>query len=177
MFTFSLKRKNTLPSQPSHEFCDYEFGCYSESYFREMLSFEKKRSRRSGRPIFMMTIDVARIQRTPQSQKAIRNIVDVLTTLMRDTDIKGWYKSAAVMGIIFTEMNSLEPETLQKKLMKNLCTTLAEDHLHALKINFQMFISDGKPGVVTRPNQIPMYSYLSATDVRDKSRDEAQQAA
>src|SRR5512147_116009 len=105
MFTISLKRKITFLPQPSHKFCDDEFGCYGEEYFQELLSFEKKRSGRSGRPFLVMTIDVARIQRTQQRRQAIRNIVDALTTLIRDTDIKGWYKSAAVLGVIFTEMN------------------------------------------------------------------------
>jgi hypothetical protein len=177
MFTLSLKRKITFLSQPSHKFCDGEFGCYGEEYFQELLSFEKKRSGRSGRPFLMMTIDVTRIQRTQQSRKAIRNIVDVLTMLMRDTDIKGWYKSAAVLGVIFTEMNSLEPETLRGKLVENLCATLAEEHLYALKINFQMFFNDSKPGVITRLNQIPSYPYLIATAVHDKSGDKAQKAA
>ncbi|MGE5808143.1 MAG: hypothetical protein ACM32I_03360 [Nitrospirota bacterium] len=177
MFILSLKKKITFPAQPSHKFCDCEFGCYGEEYFQELLSFEKKRSGRSGRPFLMMTIDVTRIQRTQKRPQAIRNIVDVLTTLMRDTDIKGWYKNAAVLGVIFTEMNSLEPEKMRMKLVKNLWATLAEDHLYALKINFQMFFNGSKPGVITPTNQIPLYPYLTATDVQSNSGDKAQKAA
>jgi hypothetical protein len=177
MINLFLKRKITLLPQPSHKFCAGELGCYEEEYFQELLSFEKKRSRRSGRPFLMMTIDVTRIQRTQQRRQVIRNIVDALTMIMRDIDIKGWYKSADVLGVIFTEMNSLETETLRSKLVKNLGTTLAEEHRDALKIDVQMFFNDGKPGVITRPNQIPSYPHLTATDFRDKTDDKAQKAA
>ncbi|HSB30053.1 MAG TPA: hypothetical protein VLD55_00465 [Candidatus Sulfobium mesophilum] len=125
----------------------------------------------------IMTIDVTRIQRTQQRPQAIRNIVDVLTTLMRDTDITGWYKNAAVLGVILTEMNSFEPEKMRMKLVKNLCATLAEDHVYALKINFKKFFNGSKPGAIIRPNQIPTYPYLTATDVHAKSGDKAQRAA
>ena len=68
-----------------------------------------------------------------------------LFVLTRDTDIKGWYRDSAVLGVIFTEMNSLETETLQKKIYASLHASLTDEQLNVIRISFHRFPDDGKP--------------------------------
>src|SRR5512144_2761546 len=102
-----LKNNSTTSHQPSQEFCDPDFGCYVEEYFHEVLTFERKRSERSGRPFLVMTMDYTGIRRPQERSESVKETMKALLMLTRDTDIKGWYRSAAVLGVIFTEMNSL----------------------------------------------------------------------
>jgi exopolysaccharide biosynthesis polyprenyl glycosylphosphotransferase len=139
-------KDQTAMPQPSHEFFDIELGCYVEEYFHEMLTFERRRSERSGRPFLVMTIDFTQINRAKIRKLAVKDTVDALSQLTRDTDIKGWYRSSAILGVIFTEMNSMETESLQKKIYQNLLATLPEEHLDEIQIYFHRFPDDGKPG-------------------------------
>jgi exopolysaccharide biosynthesis polyprenyl glycosylphosphotransferase len=72
--------------------------------------------------------------------------MEALSVLTRLTDIKGWYESGAVLGVIFTEMNSLETETLQKKIHQNLLANLSEEQIDVIRISFHRFPEDGRPG-------------------------------
>ncbi len=140
-----LKTNQANAQQPSQEFCDIDFGCYVEEYFHEMLSFERKRSERSGRPFLVMTLDFTGVRKPQVRREFVTEAMKALAMLTRETDIKGWYRTAAVLGVIFTEMNSLETETLQKKIYQDLHTSLSEDQLKVIQINFHRFPDDGKP--------------------------------
>jgi lipopolysaccharide/colanic/teichoic acid biosynthesis glycosyltransferase len=80
-----------------------------------------------------------------------------LCVLTRDTDIKGWYKNSASLGVIFTEMNSLETETLQKKIYTSLHASLSEEQLSIIRISFHRFPEDGKPNKPGGPVNFTFY--------------------
>ena len=148
----SKKKIRRLP-QPSHKFYDGELECYCEEYFHEMLIFELKRSIRSGRPFFMMTVDIAGIRWAMKRQQAIRDVMGALAMLTRDTDIKGWYKGAAVMGVILTEMNTSETDALRGKLAAHFNTSPAGKYLDALQIDFIKLPSNGEPLATASPKR------------------------
>ncbi len=157
MLIESRKNKRTDMQQPSQEFCDGIYGCYVEDYFHEMLAFERKRSERSGRPFLVMTLDFTAI-RKPQSRSAsVKETMKALAFLTRETDIKGWYRSAAVLGVIFTEMNSLETETLQEKIYQSLHATLPAEQLDVIQIYFHRFPEDGQPNKPGGPLKFTFY--------------------
>jgi exopolysaccharide biosynthesis polyprenyl glycosylphosphotransferase len=141
----SSKKKSMILSQPSHEFCDHELGCYLEGYFHEMLTFERKRSERSGRPFLVMTMNFSGIHKEHSKREAIRDAIDAIELLTRETDIKGWYRSPDVLGVIFTEMNSRETETLQTKMNQNLQAILSAEQNDMIQFCFYRFPDEGKP--------------------------------
>ncbi len=126
-------------------FGDSEYGCYVEEYFHELLVFERKRSERSGRPFLVMTLDFTRIRNLQRRHESVKGAMEALSTLTRETDIKGWYQSGAALGVIFTEMNSLETETLQEKIHQNLLASLSEEQVGVIRISFHRFPDDGRP--------------------------------
>ena len=163
------KYDRAIPDQPSQEFCDSELGCYEEEYFHEMLTFERKRSERSGRPFLIMTMDFTPIRKAQIRREAVKDVMKALLTLTRTTDIKGWYRSAAVLGVIFTEMNSLETETLQEKMYQNLQDSLSPQQLDDIQISFHRFPEDGKPGEPGGPRHFTFYPDLPKKDESRKT--------
>lgn len=155
-----LKQNHAASQQPSQEFCDPDLGCYEEEYFQEMLAFERKRSERSGRPFLVMTMDFTEIRKPQERRASVKEAMKALLLLTRETDVKGWYHSQAVLGVLFTEMNSLETETLQKKMYRSLHTFLSDEQLGIIRISFHRFPDGGKQNRATGPAQFTFYPDL-----------------
>jgi lipopolysaccharide/colanic/teichoic acid biosynthesis glycosyltransferase len=145
MITSFVKNNQDLSLQPSREFCDSEYGCYVEEYFHELLEFERKRSERSRRPFIVMTMDFTGIRKPMNRREAVKISSQTLSALTRETDIKGWYRTAAVLGVIFSEMNRHETQVLQEKVYRNIHASLSDEQLDGIQINFYCFPDDGKP--------------------------------
>ena len=123
-----LEKTDPTPQPRSQTLCDGDYGCYVEEYFHELIAFERKRSERSGRPFLVMTLDFTRISNLQKRHEAVKGAMQALLMLSRDTDIKGWYDCGSVLGVIFTEMNSLETDTLQKKIrQESRCKVIAHN--------------------------------------------------
>ncbi len=164
-----LEKKHKAAQQPSQEFCDGVYGCYVEEYFHEMLTFERRRSERSGRPFLVMTLDFTGIRKPRSRGESVREAVKALGVLTRETDIKGWYRTAAVLGVIFTEMNSFETETLQEKIYQSLQDSLPAEQLAVIQIAFYRFPEDGKPGEPGGPRRFTFYPDFPKKDESRKN--------
>ena len=83
-------------------------GLYSEEYFNDLLAIEKKRRQRSENPALLMLADLADFTHVSERQKIAKSMMDVLSEVTRDTDVKGWHVNGRVIGIMFTEMATKE---------------------------------------------------------------------
>ena len=135
----SQRKKAVITPLRSDMFCDDDFVCYVEEFFLEFLVFERRRSERSGRPFLVMTLDFTGVRDLESRRESVAWAMKTLSILTRDTDIKGWYKDSAILGVIFTEMNSLETETLQKKIHESLPERLSEEQLDDIRYPFTGF--------------------------------------
>jgi hypothetical protein len=114
---------------------------YGESHFNEMLTLEKKRSQRSMRPLMLMQIDISGLFE-PNPAAARRKLEQALASGIRETDVRGWYKHGAVVGIVFTELKSAAPhvrEILIKRVMARLVAQLGPGVLFKIKATFHLF--------------------------------------
>ncbi|MCK9417930.1 MAG: sugar transferase [Nitrospirae bacterium] len=151
------KKKQVILPQSSEMPGDDEYSCYEEDFFLEFLIFERRRSERSGRPFLVMTMEFTRILDLESRRESVRWAMQTLSVLTRDTDIKGWYKNPMVLGVIFTEMNSLETETLQKKINESLSARLSAEQLDDIQLSFHRFPEDGKPNKPGGPISFTFY--------------------
>jgi lipopolysaccharide/colanic/teichoic acid biosynthesis glycosyltransferase len=104
-----------------------------------------------------MTMDFAGILDMESRRESVKWAMETLLVLTRDTDIKGWYKNPTVLGVIFTEMNSLETETLQRKIHESLSSRLSEEQLDDIQLSFHRFPKDGKPNKPGGPVNFTFY--------------------
>jgi hypothetical protein len=118
---------------------------YEESHFNEMLTLEKKRSRRSMRPLLLMRLDISGLRESNPAD-ARRKLLHALASGIRETDVCGWYKRGASVGIVFTELDSATPhvrDILTRRVMANLVGQIEPDALSQIKVTFHMFPEDG----------------------------------
>jgi len=157
MDTLLRKNDHVSPQQRNQLLCDRDYGCYVEEYFHELLTFERRRSERSGRPFLVMTLDFTGLRDPESRHESIMWSMKSLSVMTRDTDIKGWYRNLSVLGVIFTEMNSLETETLQRKISRSLHASLSDEQLGVIQISFHRFPDDGKPKKSSSPSDFTFY--------------------
>jgi lipopolysaccharide/colanic/teichoic acid biosynthesis glycosyltransferase len=151
------KQKPVILHQSPEFVGDHEYNCYKEEFFLELLVFERRRSERSGRPFLVMTMDFTGIRDPESRRESVKWAVQTLSELTRDTDIKGWYKEPTVLGVIFTEMNSLETESLQNKIHESLSARLSEEQLEDIRLSFHRFPEEGKPNKPGGPVKFTFY--------------------
>src|SRR5579863_326777 len=71
-----------------------------ENVFHSMLTLERRRADRSDKPFVLMLID-ANLE-NGAAEEILMDAVQIVAVSKRETDLAGWYKQRAILGIIFT---------------------------------------------------------------------------
>jgi exopolysaccharide biosynthesis polyprenyl glycosylphosphotransferase len=135
-----------------HSFNQKHREVLAENLFRKFLCWERKRAERSRKSFLLMLVDAGRVLQANRNQRVLTRILSALSCSTRETDIAGWYREGAVLGVIFTEVRRAERNALQ-----NLVLAKSREALHAglgaewvdhIRISFHFFPEDwDKPSV------------------------------
>jgi lipopolysaccharide/colanic/teichoic acid biosynthesis glycosyltransferase len=79
----------------------------------KMLCLERNRAERSGRQLVLMLAESQSLLKHGNQTGAAEKIQSALARATRETDIKGWYRDGAVIGVIFTEIPLAETSVVQ----------------------------------------------------------------
>lgn len=128
--------------------------------FAQLLSLERKRTDRSQRPFLLMLLDLRRLLREAPHQKGklVKSLIKALQLCARQTDVIGWYKHNALIGIIFTELDG-EPLPVSKILERidtALQAQLTSQQLASMTISTYVYPL-GEPRVSGPPGNDMLY--------------------
>lgn len=152
--------KHAVPQQHSQVLYTDDFGCYGEEYFHELLAFERKRSERAKRPFLVMKLGFTRMRDDQIGKESVLRAMELLSVITRETDIIGWYSYPSVLGVLFTEMNGLNTEALQKKINQNFQTVLPKEQRSVILISYHWYPDQGKPDMRQDPVRFTSYPDL-----------------
>ena len=112
-----------------------------ENVFRSSVSMEWRRAERSRKPFVLMLIDANLENGT--AEVILRQAVDIVVASKRETDLVGWYKQGAILGVIFAEV-TLEgelptTETLRTKMEAAFVKHLGRDRSAKIAISVHIF--------------------------------------
>ena len=112
-----------------------------EDVFHSMLTLERRRAERSRKPFVLMLFDANLENGT--AEYILRQAVDIVLATKRETDLVGWYKQGAILGVIFTEV-SLEgnvpiTETLRAKIGAAFIKYLGSEGAAKIAISVHLF--------------------------------------
>jgi exopolysaccharide biosynthesis polyprenyl glycosylphosphotransferase len=135
---------------------------YSTHHFHHMLRIERKRTERSQKPFLVMLLDISGLN-TRHNGYVYEKIKPILTSCSRETDIRGWYEHNNVMGVIFTEVASVDENSIGsivQKLRKGISGTLDAEEIKRTKVSFHVFpeetvnstINDGLFNIILYPD-------------------------
>jgi exopolysaccharide biosynthesis polyprenyl glycosylphosphotransferase len=112
---------------------------FDQDLFAMLLCLERKRCERSGERFGLALLEVS-------SLVDAAPLRDAICSKLRATDIAGWYQEQAVIGIIFTTLNSTPSphlrSMLRTKVDNALYSILMPDELHKVSTTIRIFPED-----------------------------------
>ena len=105
-----------------------ESGFLQEETFQSMLTLERRRAERSSKPFVLMVLESETNGELASNYNFLSRVQTVLLKTTRETDLVGWYKSGAALGVIFTEI-SLEFSTPITEILKTKVLTALQKEL------------------------------------------------
>ena len=97
---------------------------YDASQFQLLLQVERRRTERSKKPFILMLVDLSAVPVGRHPDDELAKLRFVLLSGSRETDIRGWYEQDKIMGIIFTEVTSVDKASIEhilKKVNDTIC--------------------------------------------------------
>jgi len=137
--------KDMFSRKPISDERDESSGIYSEKDFRDLLILERKRACRSGKQFMLVCLDMRRLTAKKNGNHS-RPIVEVVKMATRDTDIKGWYLTSKVLGIIYTEMSEYDESFIRSKLEHELLAVINQELFREISIDCYLYPESGPAG-------------------------------
>ena len=145
---------------------DYTF--YSKSHFQHMLRVERKRTERSRRPFLLLLLDISGLMARADHREILDRIKTVLTTSLREVDIRGWYEHHKTIGIIFTEMGHIDVNAIERiihKIYGRLCQGLDAEWVKQIRISFHIYPETNGDVSIKAPFDVNLYPDLMKKDM------------
>jgi len=106
-----------------------------------------------------------------EHKKIIIKVVSSLSDILRETDIKGWYAESGIIGVIFTEMTSLEASAIEeifRKIRGCLSDILPEIFFKKAAISFHIYPEVQGNDAVDRQLNIKPYPDFAERHIGNK---------
>jgi lipopolysaccharide/colanic/teichoic acid biosynthesis glycosyltransferase len=94
--------------------------------------------------------------------------VSALLASIRETDVTGWYKNRATVGVLFTELAIDDKNSILATMLTKVSTTLQDkltfDQFNQISVSFHLFPDDWDDDISGRPSNPTLYPDLSSRD-------------
>jgi lipopolysaccharide/colanic/teichoic acid biosynthesis glycosyltransferase len=97
---------------------------FTEDVFHSVLMLERRRAERSRRPFVLMLISSE--GRRDSALDVLEQAFPVLASTTRESDLIGWYKDSATIGVIFTELGEDHKATVAENLLQKVTAAFQE---------------------------------------------------
>lgn len=146
---------------------------FSENAFKRMIALERKRSERSHEPFLLMLVEVTENPDSPTSHKVLDRMISVLMNASRDTDIVGWYRERATLGVMFTELLTSDKNLILNTILGRVSALVREeldgDEYDRVSISFHFFPDEWDHSGSEAPTNTTLYPDLMNPGSRRKS--------
>lgn len=117
-----------------------------EELFLGMLCLERKRAERSENKFALVLIDARAAIEANSGTGIVTRIVKAVHGARRETDLVGWYRTDAILGVIFTELSDASDsevnQRLQDKISAGLRSELTKQELELIEVSLHVFHDD-----------------------------------
>src|SRR5438552_5727075 len=117
-----------------------------EPMFLRALCLERKRAERSRKLFVLMLLDPRDPIEHGNSNSSLPKTAAAIFASIRETDVAGWYKENAALGVIFAELGAADKKSvlaaLRAKVTAALESSLRTEELSRIRISFHCFPED-----------------------------------
>jgi len=136
-----IRRENKLPRRAFIAGRIVDYGIVEEQSFIRMVSLERKRTERSGKPFMLMLLDAGEVLRERETT-LLAGIASAISNSTRETDTLGWYERNRTLGVLFTEIGSADAASVKKvveKVTRAMQAAVSAEEFRCLHIIFRVF--------------------------------------
>ena len=134
---------------------------HGKNDFLNMLCLERKRTERSRRQFCLMLLNLEKFRQLTERRQVAQKIKNSLQSFTREVDIKGWYDSDSVAGIIFTDNgNRPRAEFIEHKIRQHLEKVLGKEKSDSVVISIHVFPDDERRHKSDDASDLMLYPQL-----------------
>lgn len=119
----------------------------SEDSFRRCLRLEHRRCERSQRRFALMLVEVTPGLSDKDGRDVLARLAGALPERTRETDLRGWYKDGAIIGVVFTEIGEGDADTVRQALAARIVgqsdSYLTRTQMRHLLVTVHIFPGEG----------------------------------
>jgi exopolysaccharide biosynthesis polyprenyl glycosylphosphotransferase len=153
---------------------DVDHTFYTARHFHHMLHIERKRAERSKKPFLLMLVDLSGLHARHRNVHILEKMRSALVSCTRETDIRGWYERNKTVGVIFTEMASIDESSVERifrKLHSAFGEILYPEWMKEIKISFHTFPEEnGNSAINDGLFNIALYPDLSKPSISRQAK-------
>jgi lipopolysaccharide/colanic/teichoic acid biosynthesis glycosyltransferase len=112
----------------------------NERLFKDVLLKERRRADRSHLPLALLLVTLDDHQ--GHDETMWRAAIDAAGRATRETDILGWLRTGAMLGIILTEVHAADPASarqLDRRIRRELGKRLSAKHVRAFSLRLYLY--------------------------------------
>src|SRR3989454_2992598 len=95
-----------------------------EATFLHALCLERKRAERSRRLFVLMLLAPGESSLQASGDTVLSKTVSALCSVIRETDVAGWYKGDSLLGVIFSELGQADRKSIAAALQAKVTAAL-----------------------------------------------------
>ena len=112
-----------------------------EETFLHLLCIERKRAERAARSFLLVLLEGERVFH--HSRTALNGVITAVAHSIRETDLIGWHRAGAAIGILLTEIGTADKHTVRRALLDTLSANLrgqvSPEQADSIRISFHFF--------------------------------------
>jgi lipopolysaccharide/colanic/teichoic acid biosynthesis glycosyltransferase len=166
------KHGHDLPGK-SASIATREINRLEEDTFHTMLALERRRAERSRKPFVLMLLDAHALFQDGVASRFLEQLTSAVLASSRETDLLGWYKKGAILGIIFTEVSLSEKhpitQILLAKVAKALHDRVGRQHASRVVITAHLFPENLNREGSDSPADVNLYPDLTQQGTRKRA--------
>lgn len=114
-----------------------------------MMTLEQRRTGRSQKASRLMLLDISDRWTPELDRECLHKVQVALMSILRETDVIGWYKDSAIVGVLLTEVDAKDPnfvpETFMVRVSQVLKSVLSETQFRRMGVSFHLLTDDQRP--------------------------------
>lgn len=144
-----------------------------EVSFKRMIAIERKRTERSNEPFLLMLLEAGNPPSPEMTASTLESMAAALLNASRGTDVVGWYKDRATIGLIFTGLVVKDKNAILSTILSRVKSTLRNellfDQLNQVSISFHFFPDEWDHKKGGHPINLVLYPDLLSTGSHKRS--------
>jgi lipopolysaccharide/colanic/teichoic acid biosynthesis glycosyltransferase len=138
------------------------------SHFLHMLRIERQRTERSKKPFLLLLLDISNLTTKKHHKETFDKLKSALASSLRETDILGWHDHYRVIGVIVTEMASLDRRSIEdifRNIHSRFSNKLDSELNSQINISFHVYPETKSSCSIDGPFNRRLYPELAKRDI------------